>query len=90
MVRPMCTKFGIYHLLRTRKENMVSKSLHSEFKMAAGRHFKIHTNLNIFRTICQILTKFGMELRPDTAQTPDSHFSKPKMAADEKLKFTKN
>ena len=60
--------------------------------MAAGRHFEIYKNLNNFRTVRPILTKFGTDLRLDTAQTPEvskSHFSKSKMAADEKLKFTK-
>jgi hypothetical protein len=35
--------------------------------MAAGRHFEFHKNLNNFRTVCPILTKFGTELRLDTA-----------------------
>ena len=60
--------------------------------MAAGRHFEIYKNLNNPQTVHRILTKFGMELRFGAAQTPEvsnRHFSKFKMAADEKLKFTK-
>ena len=48
-------------------------------------------NLNNLRTVGLILTKFGTELRLDAIQTAVG--SKQlffKMAADEKLKFTKN
>ena len=61
--------------------------------MAAGRHIEVCKNLNNSRTVSPFLTKFGTELHLDTAQRPDEstrHFSKSKMAADEKLKFTKN
>ena len=62
--------------------------------MEAGRHFEIYKNFNNSRTVCPILTKFGMKLRLDTAQTPgmsNRHFFfQNPMAADEKLKFTKN
>jgi len=57
-----------------------------------GCHFEIYKNLNNSRTLRPILTKFGSELRLDTAQTPEMsnrHFSQSKMAANEKLKFTK-
>ena len=57
--------------------------------MAAGRHFEIYKNLNNSQTVPPILTKFGMEQRLDTTQTPEvpnRNFSKSKMAADEKLK----
>ena len=43
--------------------------------MAAGRHIEIFKNLNDSRTVSPILTKFGTELRLDTALTPDG--SKP-------------
>ena len=49
--------------------------------------------LNNSRTVSPILTKFGTDLHLDTAQRQDvsnHNFSKSKMAADEKLKFTKN
>jgi len=39
--------------------------------MATGRHFEIYKNLNNSRTVRPILTKFGTELRLDTAQTPE-------------------
>jgi hypothetical protein len=39
--------------------------------MAAGRHLEIYKNTNNSRTVHRILTKFGMELRIDTAQTPE-------------------
>ena len=38
--------------------------------MAAGRHIEICKNMNNSRTVRPILTKFGTELRHDTAQTP--------------------
>ena len=61
--------------------------------MAVGRHIEICKNLINSRTVSPILTKFGTELHIDTAQRPDESkppFSKSKMAADEKLEFTKN
>jgi len=61
--------------------------------MAVGRHIEIYKNLNNSWTVCPILTKFGMELRLDTPETTEVSkppFSKSKMAADEKLKFTQN
>jgi hypothetical protein len=39
--------------------------------MAAGRHLEIYKNVNISRTVRPIVTKFGMELRPGTAHTPE-------------------
>ena len=59
--------------------------------MAAGRHIKMCKNVNYSRTVRPILTKFGTELHPDTAQRPDG--SKPpffKIQPAKKLKFTKN
>ena len=49
--------------------------------------------MNDFRTVGLILTKFGRVLPLDSIQTvlgKNGYFSKSKMAADEKLKFTKN
>jgi len=39
--------------------------------MAAGRHLEICINFNTSRTVCPILTKFGMELRLDAPEIPD-------------------
>ena len=39
--------------------------------MAAGRHIEICKNLNNSRTVRPIFTKFGTELRHDTAETPE-------------------
>ena len=55
---------------------------------------KFAKNLNNARTVCPILTKFGtaqsFDLTPPRHRTGQTrHFSKSKMAADEKLKFTK-
>ena len=53
---------------------------------------KFTKDLNNFRTVGLILTKFGRELPLDALQTvlgPNGYFSKSNMAADEKLKFTK-
>jgi len=61
--------------------------------MAVGHHIEICKKLNNSRTFRPILTKFGTELQIDTAQTPECqnrNFSKSKMAADEKLKYTNN
>ena len=62
--------------------------------MAAGRHFEIYEKLNNFRTVGLILTKFGAELRldvrTDSVMLKTVIISKSKMAANEKLKFTKN
>ena len=58
--------------------------------MAAGRHIEICGNLNNSRTVSPILTKFGTDLRLDTAQIPDGskrHFEKSKMAADGKTEI---
>ena len=61
--------------------------------MAAGRHFEIYKNRNNFRTVDPSLTKFDWELQLDTFQrvefTKNVIFSKSKMAADKKMKFTK-
>ena len=38
---------------------------------AGGRHIEICKNLNDSRTVRPILTKFGTELRYDTAETPE-------------------
>ena len=62
--------------------------------MAAGRHLEIYKNMNNSWTVHPILiTKFGTELRPDTAQTQE--VSKPPFCEiqdgrRQKGKFTKN
>ena len=38
-------------------------------EIAALRHFEIYKNLNNFRNVCPIFTKFGTELHFETAQT---------------------
>ena len=61
--------------------------------MAVGRRFEIYKKRNDFGTVYPIFTKFGRGHHLDTAQTAEwskmTFVSKQKMAADEKLKFTK-
>jgi len=40
-------------------------------EIAAVRHFEIYKKLNNSRTVRPIITKFGRELRLDTAQTSE-------------------